>query len=75
MPKLQEKTILEYVDSIEEFEDILDQADGNASSGWDMDFISSLRERLDKWGERLFVTSEQWRHLARIAGIDEHKAT
>ncbi len=55
------------VSEIEDFEDLLDAAESNAVSGWDMDFTADLRNRHDQYGDRMYITDRQLEQLERIA--------
>lgn len=52
----------------EEFIDLLGEAETNASSGWEMDFVEDMRERFAKWGTDMLLSDKQVEQLKRIAG-------
>ena len=52
---------------IDDFEDLLDQAEGNANSDWEMEFTSNIREKFDQYKGEMFVSEKQLEHLEKIA--------
>lgn len=57
------------VNEIDNFETMLAQAEKQANSTWDLQFIDSLHERYDRFGEKTFITEKQLEQLERISGI------
>jgi hypothetical protein len=55
-------------EEIDNFEELLDAAESSATKDWDVDFVSDLRDRYDKFGDNLYVTDAQLEQLERIAG-------
>ena len=53
-----------------EFEDLLDEADDNASGRWDENFVSDIRGRYDEHGIRMFLSEKQDEILQKIANGD-----
>lgn len=52
---------------IENFEDILEQAELNAKSEWEIEFVESMRERYTKFKNSALVSEKQLEILERIA--------
>jgi hypothetical protein len=52
---------------IDDFDDILDQAEANANSDWEMNFTADMREKYEDYGGEMFVSEKQLEHLERIA--------
>lgn len=52
---------------IEEFEDMLEQAEANANNEWELEFTSSIREKFNKYKGDMFVSEKQLEHLEKIA--------
>lgn len=52
---------------IDEFETLLDDAEGNANSDWEMSFTADMRERYEDYGGEMFVSEKQLEYLERIA--------
>jgi hypothetical protein len=50
-----------------DFETLLDDAEGNAANDWEINFVSDLREKYEKFGRRMFLSQAQQEHLERIA--------
>ena len=62
------ETIEDYdYDPAIDFEDALEQAECNAISGWEMDFVADLREKYDEWQERCYLSDRQYEKLMGIA--------
>lgn len=57
-------TILDHF----EFESALEQAEVNASKEREMEFVDSLRNKYDEYGERMFLSDGQYSWLMRLAG-------
>jgi hypothetical protein len=51
----------------EEFERVLDQAEGNAKTEFEVEFIEDLKERYTKWGPRMFFSEKQEAFLDNLA--------
>ena len=47
--------------------DLLSDAETNASSDWDRDFIETMQARLKQYGMGMHISSLQRHHLERIA--------
>ena len=52
---------------LEAFEQVLWLAEDSATTNFEMDFVSDMQERYDKWGTQMFVSERQWALLERIA--------
>ena len=52
-----------------EFTDLLYEAEVNAKSGWDMNFVEDTQERFDEYGIDAFLSDAQHDQLKRIARI------
>jgi hypothetical protein len=48
------------------------KADG-LLDGWFGDFAPGMRERLDRWGNRMFVTERQWECVEKLRSILERQ--
>ena len=53
-----------------DFADILDAAEANAKTDFEMDFVCPMGHRYDEWDENTFITDKQWELLAKIARVD-----
>ena len=54
---------------IPDFEDILEQAECNASTDWEMSFVSDMKYRYSQYGSVTYVSDRQFDQLKRIAGM------
>ena len=52
----------------EDFDALLDDAEDNAVSTWEMDFVSDMQERYDKFEGDTFISDKQLNALKKIAG-------
>ena len=52
---------------IPEFESVLDDAERNARTESEMEFVAKMRERHDIYGQQTYVSEAQWRWLQDIA--------
>jgi hypothetical protein len=50
-----------------EFQDLLDEADDNASGSWEQTFVSELRTKFEEYGTGMFISDKQDEILNRIA--------
>lgn len=53
--------------SDEEFEDVLSDAESNASNDFEINFCSDMRDKFDEYGKRMFISERQREILERIA--------
>lgn len=51
----------------QEFEDLLDVADDQASGRKEQDFVSDMRDKFVEWGVEMFLSEAQQEWLERIA--------
>lgn len=65
---MNSQTITDLFDDASEFDELLADAENNATSDWDMNFVDDLRNRYDKYGERMYLSERQLEILRRIAG-------
>lgn len=61
-------TILDHFDGVGEFKSALEQAETNASKEREMEFVDSIRNKYDEYGERMFLSDGQYSWLMRLAG-------
>ena len=47
-------------------QELLAEAQEADLSDWEQDFLESLEERIDEWGERTFISIKQWEVIERI---------
>lgn len=52
---------------IDDFETLLDDAEGNANSDWEMNFTADMREKFEDYGGEMFVSEKQLEWLEKIA--------
>jgi hypothetical protein len=53
---------------IDNFDELLDDAESQASSNWEMDFVNDMRDRYDQYNDEMFVSEAQLEKLEKIAG-------
>ncbi|MGD9674515.1 MAG: hypothetical protein AB7U98_13665 [Candidatus Nitrosocosmicus sp.] len=58
-----------YFDTYEEFEDAVYEAETNAKSGRDMDFVEDLKSRMTSYGGRTNLSEAQYDWLKRLARL------
>lgn len=51
----------------DDFESLLDDAEGNAANDWEEEFVSDMKARFQQYGKRMFISAAQRSHLERIA--------
>lgn len=61
-------TILDHFDDIDDFESALEQAEANASKEREMEFVDSIRNKYDEYGESMFLSDAQYSWLMSLAG-------
>lgn len=64
-------TILDQFDDIDEFAELLEDAEAQASTEWEIDFVSDISERFDEYEDRMYLSDKQRSTLARIAGAHQ----
>lgn len=50
-----------------DFNELLDDAESNSQNDWEIDFVSSIKERYEKYGGRMFLSDPQQTKLENIA--------
>lgn len=60
-------TILDHFESADDFEDTLLRAELKAKGQRDQDFVESIRDKFDEYGERMFLSDAQNLWLSDIA--------
>ena len=65
---MNSQTSTDLFDDASEFDELLADAENNATSDWDMNFVDDLRNRYDKYGERMYLSERKLEILERIAG-------
>ena len=58
-----------YFDDFDEFEDAITEAESNAKSGRDMDFVDDLKQRFALYGQRTNLSEAQYEWLKRLARL------
>lgn len=53
---------------IPNFEPLLETAEDNAVTDWDMNFVQDMMDRYKKYGDETYVSESQLEQLERIAG-------
>jgi hypothetical protein len=51
----------------DDFESLLDDAEGNAANDWEAGFVSDMKARFQMYGKRMYISAAQREHLERIA--------
>lgn len=51
------------------FETMLQEAEAFASTEWDMEFISGLRDKYEAYGSNMYISDKQIQQLERIANL------
>lgn len=54
---------------IDNYADILEQAELNAKNDWEMDFVFDLMNKFDEYGDDTFVSEAQLEKLEKIARV------
>ena len=52
---------------VEDFDEILSQAEMNASTGFECDFVNDIREKYDNYESEMFISEKQISTLEKIA--------
>ena len=60
--------VIDEFDSATEFEDLLLNADQQASTDWEMSFVEDMRDRFEQYGMNTYISDKQLETLNRIAG-------
>jgi hypothetical protein len=53
---------------IDNFDELLDDAESQASTDWEMDFVNDMRDKYDQYSDEMFVSEAQLEKLEKIAG-------
>ena len=53
---------------IDNYEELLEEAESQASNDWEFDFVSDMKEKFDQYGDNTFVSDAQLEKLEAIAG-------
>lgn len=51
----------------DDFESLLDDAESNAASDWEGEFVADMKARFQQYGKRMYISAAQRSHLERIA--------
>jgi hypothetical protein len=54
---------------IDNFNELLSQAELNAETEWEADFTSSMRVRYRRWGGETYISSRQLELLERLGDV------
>lgn len=52
---------------IDDFDQILEEAEDQAKTEWEIKFVSDIRDKLDEYGEETLISERQLEVLTRIA--------
>lgn len=52
-----------------DFTELLDSAEGEASTGWEQDFCADIRAKLGEYGDEMFISEAQLEKLKQIAKV------
>lgn len=61
-------TIITHFGHRDRFLAVLVEAELNASSAWEVEFTTDLRQRFEQWDHRMQLSDLQYQQLTRIAG-------
>lgn len=53
---------------VSDFEQLLADAESQAKSEWDQDFVGDLQQRYEQYGHQMFISQRQIEILERIVG-------
>lgn len=53
-----------------DFDSLLAEANENASTDWEADFVDSLLDRYSNFADNMFISEKQIESLKKIAGWD-----
>ncbi|MEO1324175.1 MAG: hypothetical protein AAFV59_14330 [Pseudomonadota bacterium] len=68
--KKKSSRVLDWFDNPENFEHLLTEAEMEAVSSKEMDFVDSLNEKYDEYGAKMFLSDRQLEWLQAIARGD-----
>lgn len=62
------ETVLDHFDSLDDFTDLLADAEYAAGTDWEVGFTEDMRAHYDQWGgDRMFLSDAQASRLRKIA--------
>ena len=59
--------IKDQYDNVSDFEDLLSLAESQAKTDWEMEFVSDLNDKYEKYGDGMFLSQKQRETLEKIA--------
>lgn len=59
--------IRDQYDDVSDFEDLLSLAESQAKTDWEMEFVSDLYGKYEKYGDGMFLSDKQRETLEKIA--------
>lgn len=66
--QVQISTVVSYGYDVEKFSKVLDSAELNATTDWEMTFVDDLTNRFATFGTSLFLSDKQHERLLKIVG-------
>lgn len=57
------------VEDYDDFEEVLAEAEINAVTPWEMDFVADLKEKYEEFKGKTFLSDKQVEVLEKIAGL------
>lgn len=67
---MSEMTVATEFEAPSDFTELLDDAESNATTGWEMDLVADLKAKYDKYGDKMFISQKQIDALNRVARRD-----
>lgn len=64
-------TVADIFDDPLDFPDLIALAEIEASTDWEMEFVSGLSERYDRYEDDMFLSEKQLETLKKIAKVDD----
>ena len=61
--------VIDQYDNPEDFSEILDLAEANASSSVEIDFVADMREKHTQYMEDMYLSYKQREWLEKLAGV------
>ena len=61
--------IADIYDDVSEFEELLEAAEAESSTAWEMEFLDGVRNRYEKYHDGTYISEKQIEILERIAKI------
>ena len=59
--------VADAYDEVSEFETLLADAEANAVTDWEMEFVSDINDKFEKYGDQMFISTKQIEILERIS--------